>query len=137
MRRIVYLGGLLPARGPASRHLRAGSRSSEILLGAVPDSVALRASIVIGAGSRSFRFLVRLVERLPVLAVPAWRTNRTSRSTSATWSRCWPAPATQRRACAATSLDVGGPDVVTYGELIERIRDHMLVGRPTICASDV
>ena len=43
----------------------------------MPDSVALRASIVIGARSRSFRFLVRLVERLPVLALPAWRGNRT------------------------------------------------------------
>ncbi len=41
----------------------------QILLDAVPGSVALRASIVIGARSRSFRFLVRLVERLPVLAV--------------------------------------------------------------------
>ena len=43
----------------------------------VPDTVALRASIVIGARSRSFRFLVRLIERLPVLAVPAWNHNRT------------------------------------------------------------
>ena len=40
-------------------------------------SVALRASIVVAARSRSFRFLVRLIERLPVLALPAWRVNRT------------------------------------------------------------
>ena len=38
----------------------------------------MRASIVIGARSRSFRFLVRLVERMPVLALPAWRDNRTA-----------------------------------------------------------
>ena len=48
-----------------------------ILLDAVPDSVALRASIVIGARSRSFRLLVRLVERMPVLTLPAWRSFRT------------------------------------------------------------
>ena len=53
-------------------------------MSAVPDSVALRASIVIGARSRSFRLLVRLVERMPVLTLPAWQRTRPSRSTSAT-----------------------------------------------------
>ena len=76
--RIVYLGGLIPAHGPASAHLASRLAVEEILLGSGPCAVALRASIVIGAGSRSFRFLVKLVERLPVLAVPAWRTNRTN-----------------------------------------------------------
>ena len=41
-----------------------------MLLDGVPGSVALRASIVIGAQSRAFRFLVRLIERLPVLILP-------------------------------------------------------------------
>ena len=50
----------------------------EILLAGSPSSVALRASIVIGPRSRPFRFLVRLVERLPVLALPGWRDNLTS-----------------------------------------------------------
>ena len=49
----------------------------EALLAAAPESIALRASLVVGARSRSFRFLVRLIERLPVLALPAWRVNRT------------------------------------------------------------
>ncbi len=78
VQRIVYLGGLLPAQGPASPHLASRLEVEEILLDAAPCSVALRASIVIGARSRSFRFLVRLVERLPVLAVPAWRTHQTA-----------------------------------------------------------
>src|SRR5205807_1830334 len=72
VRRIVYLGGLMPNGGPASRHLTSRLAVENILLGAAPGSVAFRASIVIGAHSRSFRFLVRLVERLPVMAVPAW-----------------------------------------------------------------
>jgi uncharacterized protein YbjT (DUF2867 family) len=131
VRRIVYLGGLVPNEGPRSAHLASRLAVEEILLEAVPDSVALRASIVIGARSRSFRFLVRLVERLPVLAIPAWRNNRT-------------APIDERDivemlARAATSpevfgerLDVGGPDVVSYGELIDRIADLMLVHRPAV-----
>ena len=76
--RIVYLGGLVPAGGPDSAHLASRLQVEEILLSASPCSVAFRASIVIGARSRAFRFLVRLVERLPVLAVPAWHEHRTS-----------------------------------------------------------
>ena len=76
--RIVYLGGLLPREGAASRHLASRDEVERILLSAVPDSLALRASIVIGARSRSFRFLVHLVERLPVLTLPAWRSFRTA-----------------------------------------------------------
>ena len=76
--RIVYLGGLTGQAGrPASRHLASRREVETILLEAVPASVALRASIVIGARSRSFRFLVHLVERMPVLTLPAWRNFRT------------------------------------------------------------
>ena len=58
--RIVYLGGIAPP-GPPSAHLRSRLEVERILLDAVPGSTALRASIVIGAGSSSFRVLVRLV----------------------------------------------------------------------------
>ena len=68
VRRIVYLGGLVPHDGAASRHLASRLAVEQALLDAAPESIALRASIVIGARSRSFRFLVRLIERLPVLA---------------------------------------------------------------------
>ena len=78
VRRIVYLGGLVPAGRPLSRHLASRLAVEEPLLAAAPESIAMRASIVIGARSRSFRFLVRLIERMPVLALPAWRDNRTA-----------------------------------------------------------
>ena len=74
----------LPRRARAARTRRSratsarGWRSSRRCSAAVPEGIALRASIVIGARSRSFRFLVRLIERLPVLALPAWRDNRTA-----------------------------------------------------------
>jgi uncharacterized protein YbjT (DUF2867 family) len=78
VKRIVYLGGLLPSEDVAlSRHLASRLVVEEALLAAAPESIALRASLVVGARSRSFRFLVRLIERLPVLALPAWRVNRT------------------------------------------------------------
>ena len=131
VRRIVYLGGLVPADGPESRHLASRAQVERVLLEHVPHSVALRASIVIGARSRSFRFLVRLVERLPVLAVPAWNQNRTQPIDERDLVTLMVRAATTE-SVAGLSLDVGGPDVVTYGELIDRIRELMLVRRPTI-----
>jgi uncharacterized protein YbjT (DUF2867 family) len=131
VRRIVYLGGIVPANGPQSQHLASRVQVERVLLERVPDSVALRASIVIGARSRSFRFLVRLVERLPVLAVPAWNQNRTQPIDERDLVTLLARAATSE-SVAGCSLDVGGPDVVTYGQLIDRIRELMVVGRTTI-----
>jgi uncharacterized protein YbjT (DUF2867 family) len=130
-RRLVYLGGLVPAGHPASAHLGSRAAVEDTLLAGVPGSIAFRASIVIGARSRSFRFLVRLIERLPVLALPAWYRNRTApidgRDVLTYLER-----AATHEAEHSGSWDIGGPDVVTYAELIDRIRDSMLVARPAI-----
>jgi len=91
----------------------------------------LRASIVIGARSRSFRFLVRLVERLPVLALPAWRSHLTSPIDERDAVELLARAATSDSVCGM-SLDIGGAEIVSYGELIDRIREHMIVDRPTI-----
>jgi uncharacterized protein YbjT (DUF2867 family) len=131
VRRIVYLGGIVPPDGPRSAHLASRLAVEDILLEAVPSSVALRASIVIGARSRSFRFLVRLVERMPVLAYPSWQSHRTApideRDVVAMLARA----ATSDRV-SGRRLDVGGPDLVSYGELIDRIAELMLVDRPAV-----
>jgi uncharacterized protein YbjT (DUF2867 family) len=131
VRRIVYLGGLVPPGERISPHLGSRLAVEEILLREVPDSVALRASIVIGARSRSFRFLVHLIERLPVLALPAWHPNRTApidgRDVIVSLLR-----AAEEPRAAGRSLDIAGPEVLSYGEMIERIADLMLVGRPAV-----
>ena len=84
VRRIVYLGGLVPADGQISRHLASRLAVEELLLAAAPESIAMRASIVIGARSRSFRFLVRLVERMPCSPCRRGATTARRRSTGAT-----------------------------------------------------
>ncbi len=126
--RIVYLGGIVPGARPLSPHLESRLEVEEILLSAVPRSTALRASIVIGSGSSSFRILVRLVERLRVLPMPRWRTNRTQpvdeRDVIEFLARTSHVPDAEGR-----SLDVAGPDVMTYGAMIERIAEAMGVGR--------
>jgi uncharacterized protein YbjT (DUF2867 family) len=148
--RIVYLGGPLPRergdsatsteinavagaleRARVSPHLSSRYAVERILMDAVPDSVALRASIVVGARSRSFRFLVRLIERLPVLALPAWRDFRTQpideRDIVEMLAAC-----AENHSVAGRSLDVGGPEVLTYGELVGRIAELMMLARPSV-----
>jgi uncharacterized protein YbjT (DUF2867 family) len=129
--RVVYLGGLVPASGPASEHLTSRLEVERILHDAAPCSIAFRASIVIGARSRSFRLLVRLIERLPVLWVPAWHRYRTQPIDERDVIELLAAAATAEQVCGQ-SLDIAGPDTVTYGELIERIMDWMLVARPAV-----
>jgi uncharacterized protein YbjT (DUF2867 family) len=128
--RIVYLGGLVPSLddGELSPHLASRLEVERILLDARPRSTALRASILIGARSSSFRILVRLVERLRVLPFPAWRDHRTQpideRDAIEYLARTPFTPAAEGK-----SLDIAGPELMSYGEMIERIADLMGVGR--------
>ncbi len=132
VRRIVYLGGLLPPGTGVSPHLASRLEVEDMLLGAAPEGVALRASIVIGARSRSFRFLVRLVERVPVMALPDWRENRTAPIDARDVTAYLVAAGTSDAVDGALSLDIGGPEVMTYAAMIERIRDALLLGRPRL-----
>lgn len=129
--RIVYLGGLIPGSGPISPHLSSRLAVEETLLQAAPCPVALRASIVIGAGSRSFRVLVRLVERMPVIPLPAWGTHRTSPVDERDMIEILAGAATAPELCGR-HVDVAGAEELSYGDLVQRIGDHLLLGRPTI-----
>ena len=131
VRRIVYLGGPLPSGREPSRHLASRLAVEQTLLDAVPASVALRASIVIGARSRSFRVLVRLVERLTILVLPSWHRFRTQPIDERD------AVAYLARAATATGVDgmaleIGGPEILSYGTMLERIAELMLVRRPAV-----
>jgi uncharacterized protein YbjT (DUF2867 family) len=130
--RVVYLGCLVPAEASVSEHLASRLEVERILLGAAPDAVALRASIVIGARSRSFRMIVRLVERLPVLPLPAWRENRTQPIDARDMLAFLVAAASTEHAAGGLSLDIAGPQVVSYAELIGAIRERLLVRRPSL-----
>ncbi|MCW3001899.1 MAG: NAD-dependent epimerase/dehydratase family protein [Conexibacter sp.] len=132
VRRAVYLGGLVPATGAASAHLASRLEVEQTLLESAPEALALRASIVIGARSRSFRFLVRLVERVPVMPLPAWREHRTQPIDGRDVLAFLMAGGTSLAVDRPLSLDIAGPDVVSYGELVARIQDALLVGRAPI-----
>jgi uncharacterized protein YbjT (DUF2867 family) len=127
--RVVYLGGPVPQDAPISPHLASRLAVERTLLEAIPGSVALRASVVIGARSRSFRFLVRLVERMPVIPLPPWSTSKTQPIDGRDVLAFLVNAATVEEA-AGRSLDIAGPDVLTWGGMIERIRDLLILGRP-------
>ncbi len=129
--RVVYLGGPVPQDAPISPHLASRLKVEQTLLDALPGSVALRASVVIGARSRPFRFLVRLVERMPFIPLPPWSQARTQpidgRDMLAFLAR-----AAVVEEAAGRSLDIAGPDVLTWGQMIEGIRDSLILGRPGV-----
>ena len=131
VRRIIYLGGLTPLAGPRSAHLHSRSEVEQILLGAVPDSVALRASLVIGARSRSFRAIVRLIERLPVIPLPPWRRRRTQPIDQRD-AIAYLAAAARAPHVGGETLDIAGPETLSYGAMIERIAALLMLPRPTI-----
>jgi uncharacterized protein YbjT (DUF2867 family) len=87
---------------------------------------------VIGARSRSFRFLVRLVERIPVMLLPGWHHYRTQPIDARDVLAFLIASGTSPVVDGPLSLDIAGPEVLRYGEIIERIRDLMLIGRPAV-----
>jgi uncharacterized protein YbjT (DUF2867 family) len=132
VQKVVYLGGIVPEEaGELSPHLASRLEVERILLEARPRSTALRASILVGARSSSFRILVRLVERLRVLPFPVWRDHRTQpideRDAIEYLARTPFTPAAEGK-----SLDIAGPDLISYGEMIERIADLMGVGRTPV-----
>ena len=130
--KVVYLGGIAPPPGsPHSPHLTSRLEVEEILLRELPRSVALRASILIGARSSSFRILVRLVERLRFLPFPAWTVNRTAPIDERDAIE-FLARAPQVEEAEGRSLDIAGPDVMSFGEMVERIAEIMGVGRSPV-----
>jgi uncharacterized protein YbjT (DUF2867 family) len=116
VRRIVYLGGL----GEGSEHLASRHSTAEVLIAGEVPVAYFRAAAVIGAGSESFRTLYYLVRRLPVMVTPRWTSTRTQPIAVA--------DAVAHLAAAADlglpldrELQIGGPDVTTYGGMIDEL----------------
>jgi uncharacterized protein YbjT (DUF2867 family) len=114
VRRLVYLGGL----GGTSAHLRSREEVADILREHVPDTVHVRAAMVIGDGSASFVMLRSLVERLPAMLTPRWIDTRTQPVAIADVVGTLAEIA--RREDVPEEVELGGADVLTYREMMER-----------------
>ena len=128
--RVVYLCGIEPS-GPLSAHMRSRLEVEQILMEGVPAATGLRASIVIGAGSPSFRLMVRLIERIPVLPLPPWRHRRTQPVAERDVIECL-VRTPLIDATVGRSIDVVGPDVLSYAEILEGIRAELGIDRPEV-----
>ncbi len=128
--RVVYLGGIKP-RGPLSAHMRSRLEVERILMEGLSGATGLRASIIIGAGSPSFRLMVRLIERIPVLPLPPWRRRRTQPIAEHDVVHCL-ARAPLIDATAGRSIDLVGPEVLTYAEILSGIAGELGIERPEV-----
>jgi uncharacterized protein YbjT (DUF2867 family) len=116
--RIVYLGGLYSG-GPQSAHLRSRTEVERVLLASGVPTAVLRAGVIVGSGSASFEMLRHLTERLPMMVTPRWVHSRVQpiaiRDVLSYLVRAAALPPEVNRA-----FDVGGPDVLTYREMMAR-----------------
>jgi uncharacterized protein YbjT (DUF2867 family) len=116
--RIVYLGGLYSG-GPLSAHLRSRGEVEELLLASGVPTAALRAGVIVGAGSTSFEMLRYLTERLPVMVTPRWVHSRIQPIAIRDVLHYLVGAATLP-GDVSRAFDIGGPDVLTYREMMVR-----------------
>ncbi len=122
VRRIVYLGGLTPQGVPQrslSPHLRSRAEVGQIFLDAPVPATVLRAAVVIGSGSASFEMLRYLTERLPVMVTPSWVHTQVQPIGVRDVLRYLVGSATMPPD-VDRAFDIGGPDVLTYREMMRR-----------------
>ncbi|MCQ0025202.1 SDR family oxidoreductase, partial [Streptomyces somaliensis DSM 40738] len=122
VRRLVYLGGLTPAGAPGHRlspHLRSRAEVGRILLASGVPATVLRAAVILGSGSASFEMLRYLTERLPVMVTPRWLRTRIQPIAVRDVLRYLVGSA-EMPPGVSRAFDVGGPDVLTYRDLMER-----------------
>ncbi|GAB7110840.1 SDR family oxidoreductase [Streptomyces phaeofaciens JCM 4814] len=120
--RLVYLGGLTPRGVPErelSAHLRSRAEVGRILLASGVPTAVLRAAVVIGSGSASFEMLRYLTERLPVMVTPSWVHTRIQPVAVRDVLRALVGGA-RLPGDVNRTFDIGGPDVLTYREMMIR-----------------
>lgn len=126
LRRAIYLGGLGETGDNLSHHLASRLEVAEILRGGAFATTFLRAAVIIGAGGISFELVRSLVRRLPVMITPRWVSTRNQPIAVADVIRYLSGCLIDERTAGET-FDIGGPDIMTYREMMERFA--RLMGR--------
>ena len=119
LERILYLGGLAEAKqGALSKHLMSRIEVATILQSGSVPTTDLRAPMILGSGSASFEILRYLVERLPVMITPRWVQSLNQpiaiRNVIRYLVECLAHDET-----TGQTYDIGGPDVLTYRDLLD------------------
>ncbi len=120
LRQIVFLGGLGDDGPELSRHLRSRQDTAKALASGPVPVTSLRAAMVVGAGSAAFETIRALVDRLPVMICPRWVAVPTQ-PIALRDVVGYLAGVCGLEAAYGRAFDVGGPEVMTYRDMIERI----------------
>lgn len=120
--RIVYLGGLHPVSGELSEHLESRAEVGRILIESDVPTLVLQAGVVIGAGSASFEMIRHLTNRLPVMTTPRWVHNKIQ-PIAVRDILHYLIGAADADLAESRTYDVGGPDVMEYGEMMNIYAD--------------
>ena len=117
VKQIVYLGGLADDRAALSTHLQSRAETGALLRASGVPVLEFRASIVIGANSLSFEMIRGLVERLPVMICPRW-VNTPTQPIAVDDVIAYLRAALDGPVAQSTVVEIGGPDVVSYGDIM-------------------
>jgi uncharacterized protein YbjT (DUF2867 family) len=116
--RIVYLSGLHPDGAELSRHLASRTAVGEILIDSGVPTVVLQAGVVVGSGSASFEMIRHLTDRLPVMTTPRWVHN-TIQPIAVSDVLHYLAESATAEIGSSRTWDIGGPDVLEYGDMMQ------------------
>ncbi len=118
--RIIYLGGLGDDAEPKlSPHLRSRHEVGEILRNSGVETIEFRAGMVVGAGSTSYQLMKSLTDRLPVMLCPRWLATATQ-PIAVDDVLSYLLAAKELPAGESRIFEIGGPDVMTYGDLMRQ-----------------
>jgi uncharacterized protein YbjT (DUF2867 family) len=120
VKQLVYLGGLGDDSAELSPHLRSRRETGVRLASTSVPVTTLRAAMVVGRGSAAFETIVALVDRLPAMVTPRWVSTRTQ-PIALSDIVAYLAGVCGVEAALGSGFDVGGPEVMTYREMMERI----------------
>ena len=119
VKRIIYLGGLGNPDHSLSKHLRSRQEIGDILRTSQANVIEFRASIIIGSGSLSFEMIRALVERLPVMICPKW-VRVMAQPIAIEDVLAYLLEALQIPDDDSFVFEIGGPDQISYGEIMQR-----------------
>jgi uncharacterized protein YbjT (DUF2867 family) len=119
VKRIIYLGGLADEAGRLSAHLRSRQEVGAILREGAVAVTEFRAALVVGPGGASYEMLRQLVERLPFMITPRWTSTRTQPIALEDVVR-YLAAALDDPTTASVVYEIGGPEIMTYSEMMSR-----------------
>ncbi|WP_055398872.1 MULTISPECIES: DUF2867 domain-containing protein [unclassified Mycobacterium] len=128
VRRIVYLSGLHPEGRRLSPHLESRTAVGDALIASGIETVVLQAGVVVGSGSASFEMIRHLTDRLPVMTTPKWVHNKIQPIAVRDVLYYLIAAATAAVPSSRT-WDVGGPDVLEYGDMMRIYADAAGLGK--------